>query len=97
MNEPGLGEALKCRCTDGNIYYWRHIVSAVGAVLTLTYGQVFVVWRHGENPWSLLAPLLAPLAIYFFLMGWAYRRPLPWLYGIVVTVVGCGLPFALIG
>ncbi|HXH78335.1 hypothetical protein [Nocardioides sp.] len=90
-----LLEVLRWRFTNGDIYYWRFLVGSVGATLTLTYMQVYI-WNEGEQPWSILAPLLAPFAIYFFVRGWAYARGLPYLYGWILAMVGCVLPFALI-
>ena len=97
MADPSLGQALRLRLRSGNFFYLYRLVAALGVVLALTYVQLAVVYSGGENPWSLQAPALAPLAIWFFLVGWAFARPLPYLLGIVLTIVGCVLPFALIG
>jgi hypothetical protein len=97
MSELALATALMRRLRSGNFFYLYRLVAAVGVVLALTYVQLAVVYSGGENPWSLLAPVLAPVALWFFLVGWAYARPLPYLVGIVLTLVGCVLPFALIG
>ncbi|EON24352.1 MULTISPECIES: hypothetical protein [Nocardioides] len=92
----GLLETLRWRFTNGDIFYWRFLVGSVGVTLALTYVQTAVVWGGGAQPWSLLAPLLAPFAIYFFVRGWAYAKPLPYLCGFVLLMVGGVLPFALI-
>lgn len=97
MSDRSLGEVLRWRFTNGNFFYLYRLVVAVGVVLSLTYLQLTVVYSDGENPWSLLAPVLAPFALFFFLVGWARARPLPYLIAVVLTFVGCVLPFALIG
>lgn len=97
VTEQSLLAVLKWRFTNGNIFYLNRLVGAVGAVLLLTYLQLALVYSGGENPWSLLAPVLAVPAIACFVVGWAYARPLPYLLGIVLALIGCVLPFALIG
>lgn len=97
VSDRSLVEALRWRLTHGSFVYVYRLVVAIGVVLTLTYLQVAVVYSGGENPWSLVAPVLAPPAIYFFLVGWAYARPMPYLVALVLTLVGGVLPFALIG
>jgi hypothetical protein len=92
-----LGEALRWRLTNGNFYYVYRLVPPIGVVLSLTYVQLLVVYSGGDQPWSLLAPVLAPSAIFFFVVGWAHARALPYLIALVLTFVGCVLPFALIG
>ncbi len=97
MAEPGLPAAFRWRLTHSNVFYLNRLVAAVGSVLLLTYVQLAIVYSGGENPWSLLAPVLALPAIACFVVGWTYARPLPYLLGIVLALVGCVLPFALIG
>ena len=97
MTEQSLLSVLKWRFTNGNILYLNRLVGAVVAVLALTYIQLAIVYSGGENPWSLLAPVLAVPAIGCFVVGWAYARPLPYLLGIVLALVGGVLPFALVG
>ncbi len=89
-------EVLRWRATNGDIYYWGRLVESVGVTLALTYVQTAVVWGGGAQPWSLLAPLIAPFTIYFFLRGWAYAKPLPYACGFILLMIGGVLPFALI-
>lgn len=97
MAEQSLLAALRWRLTHSNFFYVNRLVGAVGAVLALTYIHLAVVYSGGENPWSLLAPVMAVPAIACFVVGWTYARALPYLCGIVLALVGCVLPFALIG
>jgi hypothetical protein len=97
MAERTLLSAFWWRLTHSNFFYVNRLVAAVGAVLALTYIHLAVVYSGGENPWSLLAPAMALPAIGSFVVGWTYARALPYLGGIVLTLVGCVLPFALIG
>jgi hypothetical protein len=97
MPEQTLLQALRWRLTNGSFFYLNRLVVAVGAVLALTYLQLAIVYSGGENPWSLLAPVLAVPAIACFVVGWAHARPLPYLLGIVLALIGGVVPFALIG
>lgn len=97
LTDRPLLEVLRWRFTNGNIWYWHKLVESVGVTLALTYVHVVIVWSGGENPWSVLAPLLAPFAIYYFIRGWAYAKGLPYLGGWILLMIGGVFPFAMIG
>lgn len=95
LTDRPLLEVLRWRFTNGNITYWGRLGRAVGATLTMCFLNVSI-YLDGHNPWSLLAPLLAPASLYLFVWGWAYGKGLHFLYGFILLMIGSVFPLLML-